>query len=92
MTPKIESAFHEGRLAALREVRNGVCSCPYRSGPRKAAWNRGLATGRNEVSDQAHQARVAAVPTTERDANKAGFASAIEAWLAKPNVEVSRGT
>ncbi|MBI5770790.1 MAG: hypothetical protein HZA93_23640 [Verrucomicrobia bacterium] len=83
MKPAEQSAFDEGRLGALREKRDGGYSCPYRNGPRKAAWHRGLAAGRNEISDEAHSARVAAVPEAEREANKAALKSAVEAWLAR---------
>lgn len=82
-TPSEDTAFHEGRLAAVREQRAGGYSCPYRSGPRRAAWHRGLASGRSEISDKDHSARVASVPAAEREENKAGFKSAIEEWIAK---------
>lgn len=83
-TAELESAYNEGRFAAVREQRDGGYSCPYRNGPRRAAWHRGLAAGRLEVSNTAHKAQVAAVPEQEREANKAGFSAAIDAWLAKP--------
>jgi hypothetical protein len=78
-----ESAFAEGRLAAVREQRDGGYSCPYRNGAKRAAWHRGLAAGRAEITDREHAAKVAAVPESQREENKAGFRSAIEAWLAK---------
>jgi hypothetical protein len=78
-----DSAYAEGKLAAVREQREGGYACPYRNGPRRAAWSRGLAAGREEVSDHEHRARVAAVPVQERDANKAATVDMIQAWLAK---------
>ena len=83
MTAAEASAYHEGRLAAVREQREGGYGCPYRSGARKAAWHRGLADGRSEVSSQEHLARVAAMPEAEREANKAGLREALEAWIAR---------
>lgn len=83
MSPGEASAYHEGRLAAVREQRDGGYVCPYRSGPRRAAWHRGLAAGRTECANLEHNRRVEAVPETEREANKAGMRSAIEEWLAK---------
>jgi hypothetical protein len=83
MDAAYESAFSEGRLAALREQRDGGYSCPYRSGAKRAAWSRGLAAGRAEITDRDHAAKLAAVPEAKREENKAGFRSAIEAWLEK---------
>ncbi len=76
-----DSAYHEGRLAAVREARAGGHACLYRSGPKKAAWSRGLNDGRNERVDAEHRERIAQVPEAEREANKTAFKSTIEAWL-----------
>ena len=82
-----QTAYHEGRLAALREQRDGQgYSCPYKRGDRRRAWLRGLANGRDQIRTQSHQTAVDSVPQHERDANKAAMAGKIEAWLAQQNL------
>lgn len=83
MTAAEQSAYHEGRLASVREAREGGYSCPYRNGAKKAAWCRGLADGRNERTDAEHRELLAAVSESEREANKAAFNDTIQQWLAK---------
>jgi len=84
MTPAQQTAYHEGRLAAVREQRDGGSSCPYRHAQKKkSAWHRGLNQGRAEISDRKHEARVAAVPEADRTANKATMTDAISRWLKK---------